>query len=327
MRWGTGKEHVVSVRPIPETISDEAVRFYRTTKPLEQWTLPDGGIEALRAEEHEETIPVNEKIVPTYVDSLEDREIAGVPVQIVTPKGYDSSRDEHTILYFFGGAYVMGSPFMDLAITARLAHRLGVRVHVPYYRRAPEHPYPAAVDDGFAVYRELLETFEPNKIGLAGESAGGNLTLAVTLRAREEGLALPAAAVLMSPWCDLTPSGESQREPVGFDPTLDYAFHLEEAAAAYAGAHDQKDPRISPLYADYAGGFPPTLFTTGTRELFLSDCTRLSTAMRRAGVDARLHVWEGMWHTFEWYEEVPEAEQSMDEIAAFFREHLGSASG
>jgi acetyl esterase/lipase len=212
---------------------------------------------------------------------------------------------------------------MDLALTARLAHRLGVKVCAPYYRRAPEHPFPAAVDDGLAVYRGLLETLEPGAIGISGESAGGNLTLAVILRAREEGLALPAASVLMSPWCDLTQSGESQRQPEGFDPTLDYALHLEEAAAAYAGDCDQKAPRISPLYADYAGGFPPTLITTGTRELFVSDCARLSTAMRRADVDARLHVCEGMWHTFEWYEEIPEAEQSMDEIADFFREYLG----
>jgi monoterpene epsilon-lactone hydrolase len=311
---------------IPKMISDEARLFYRNAKPLERWTLADGGVEALRAEEHAQTEPTNEMILNTYVESLEEGEVAGIPVQIVTPKGYDTSNDERTILYFFGGAYVVGSPLIDLSLTARLAHRLGVRVRAPYYRRAPEHPFPAAVDDGLAVYRELLETFEPTGICFAGESAGGNLALAVALRARDEELALPAATALMSPWCDLTQSAESQRQPRGFDPTLDYALQLEEAAAAYAGAHDQRDPRISPLYANYAGGFPATLITTGTRELFHGDCARLSTAMRRAGVDARLHVWEGMWHTFEWYLEIPEAEQSMDEIAAFLRDQLDNSS-
>ncbi|MFQ5981829.1 MAG: alpha/beta hydrolase [Woeseiaceae bacterium] len=309
-------------RPIPKTISAEARRFYQTAEPLERWTLADGGVDTLREEEHAEAESTNEAIIETYVGNLEERELAGVTVQIVTPREYDVRNDGRAILYLFGGAYVVGSPVVDLSLTARLAHRLGIRVYAPYYRRAPEHPFPAAVDDALAVYRALLATLEPYGIGIAGESAGGNLTLAMTLRAGDVGLALPAAIVLLSPWCDLTPSGESQREPEGFDPTLDYALHLEEAAAAYAGGYDHKDPRISPLYANYTDSFPPTLITTGTRELCLSDCARLSTVLRRAGVDARLHVWEGMWHTFEWYHEVPEAEQSMGEIAAFFREHL-----
>ena len=100
---------------------------------------------------------------------------------------------------------------------------------------------------------------------------------------------------------------------------MDYKCHLEGPAAAYAGEYDLKDPLVSPLYADFSPGFPPTLITTGTREGFLSDCARLSTKMRQAGVDVRLHVWEGMWHSFEWYFEIPEAELSMDEICEFLR--------
>lgn len=308
--------------PISNNISDEAKRFYETVKPPERWTLTDGGVDALRAEAHAEIETTNKSIAETYIECLEEGEMAGIPVQTVTPKTYDSSNEGCGILYFFGGAYVVGSPLIDLPITARLANRLGIKVHVPYYRRAPEFPFPAAVDDGFAVYLSLLEFLGPENIAIAGESAGGNLTLAVTLRARDQGLALPAATVLMSPWCDLTPVGESQRQPTGFDPTLDYKLHLEEAAEAYAGSHRQDDPRISPLYADYGAGFPPTLITTGSRELFQSDCVRLADSMRKAKIDVRLRVWEGMWHTFEWYYEIPEAEQSMDEIAAFLNERL-----
>ncbi len=236
---------------------------------------------------------------------------------MITPRNYDSSNDNRAAVFFFGGAYVVGSPYADLPIAGRLAARLGIRVYAPFYRRAPEHPCPAAIDDGFAVYEALLDTMSANRIVVAGESAGGNLTLAVVLRAQQQGIPLPAATALLSPWCDLTPSGESQRQAAGFDPSMDYECHLKEPAALYAGAYDQKDPVVSPLYADYSSDFPPTIITTGTREGFLSDCARLSTKMRQAGIDVRLHVWEGMWHSFEWYYDVPEADQSLDEIAVF----------
>lgn len=306
-------------RRIPGTISDEAKRFYLTADPLVPWPLADIG---KRRAELEQDMSVNDAIIADYVGSLEEAEIGGVNVLTITPRNYCAGHDDRAALYFFGGAYVVGSPYTDLPISARLAARLGTKVHSPYYRRAPEHPCPAAIDDGYAVYRGLLETLSADRIVVAGESAGGNLTLAVVLRARQEGVPLPAATALMSPWCDVTPSGETQRQPAGFDPTMDYKYHLEEAARAYAGDFDQRDPLVSPLYADYSAGFPPTLITTGTREGFLSDCARLSTKMRQADVDVRLHVWEGMWHSFEWYAGIPEAESSMDEIACFLSDRI-----
>ena len=302
-------------RPIPGTISDEAKKIFAAAVLDETWSLER--IEQIRAEEQEDARNTNKAIIECYVESLDENEMGGVPVLSVVPKNYDSSNDDRCLLYFFGGAYVVGSPYVDLPIIARLAVRLGVKVHAPFYRRAPEHPCPAAIDDGYAVYTHLLEDLAANKIVFAGESAGGNLALEVVLRARNEQLPTPAATALMSPWSDVTPSGLSQQEAAGFDPTMDYKTHLEIPAAAYAGDYDQKDPLVSPLYADYTAGFPPTLITTGTREGFLSDCARLSTIMRQAGVDVRLHVWEGMWHTFEWYFDVPEADQSLDEIANF----------
>ena len=302
-------------RPIPGTISNEAKKIFAPAEQDEIWSLER--IEQIRAEEQDEAQATNKAIIERYVESLDENEMGGVPVLSVVPKNYDSTNDDRCLLYFFGGAYVVGSPYVDLPIIARLAVRLGIKVHAPFYRRAPEHPCPAAIDDAFAVYRHLLEDLSANNIVIAGESAGGNLTLAVVLRARDERVPMPAATALMSPWSDVTPSGLSQQESLGFDPTMDYKTHLEIPAAAYAGDYDQKDPIVSPLYADYTAGFPPTLITTGTREGFLSDCARLSTTMRQAGIDAHLHVWEGMWHTFEWYFEVPEADQSLDEIAEF----------
>jgi acetyl esterase/lipase len=240
--------------------------------------------------------------------------IAGLRVQCVTPAGV---KDGPAILYFFGGGYVQGSPDEDLAITARLAHLTKQRVYAPYYRLAPEHPFPAPLDDGLAIYRTLMERSDSGPLTVCGESAGGGLLLSVLLKAHAAGLPLPTKLVLMSPWSDLTKTGDSQTTLEGMDPTLHYELTLEPAARAYAGGLDLASPEISPLYADFPAGFPRTLITTGTRDLFLSDCARLSTKMRASGIDCELRVWEGMWHVFEFYAELPEADQSLAEIARF----------
>jgi acetyl esterase/lipase len=303
-------------------MSDEAKAFFEEAPPPTHWPITDETIEAVRQAERDGCAPHSEAIRAALTERVEENELAGVPVQLVEPKGYDQSQDDRALVYFHGGAHVTGSPFEDLPITAGLAHRLGLKAYSAQYRLAPEHPFPAGLDDGLAVYRGLLDSYEASQLVVVGESAGGNLALAVLLRAREASLALPAATALLSPWCDITSTGDSNRTLAGLDPTLDYAPHLEQAAAAYAGDRDLKDPLVSPLYGDYRPGFPPTLITTGTRDLLLSDCARLSTAMRLAGIDATLHVWEGMWHVFEWYPDLPEAQQSLDEIAAFLNGHL-----
>jgi acetyl esterase/lipase len=307
--------------PVPSAISAEAKAFFESAPPLKPWPVTPETIDAVRRAEREGCARNSEAMRVAFAERVEETEIAGVPVQLIEPKGYDPSNDARAVLYLHGGAHITGSPFEDLPITAALAHRLGLKVYSAQYRLAPENPFPAGLDDGFAVYRGLLQSFEADNLSIVGESAGGNLALAIVLSARDAGLAMPAATALLSPWCDITSTGDSNSTLAGLDPTLDYAPHLEEAAAAYAGDQDQTDPLVSPLYADYRRGFPPTLITTGTRDLLLSDCARLSTAMRRAGVDARLHVWEGMWHVFEWYPDLPEARQSLDEIADFLRRH------
>lgn len=301
-------------------ISRAALRFLEEAQPLEQLQLDD--IEERRAEQNEEALATNPPIIADCVADIESREIGGVASLLLTPKNYDTANDDRCVLYFFGGAYVVGSPEVDLPIIARLAARLGVKIVAPYYRLAPEHACPAAIDDGIAVYRGLLQTFAAGKITICGESAGGNLSLAVALRARELGEAMPAALAVLSPWCDVTPTGESQQKPEGFDPTLDYEKTLREPAAAYAGNYDQKDPRVSPLYANFTPDFPPTIITTGARDLLLSDCQRLAEKLQQEDIEVQLRVWEGMWHVFEWYADIPEADLSMDEIADFIRQRF-----
>jgi acetyl esterase/lipase len=245
--------------------------------------------------------------------TIEESRVAGVPVEWMSPRAV---LGEQIILYFFGGGHVLGSPSEDLAITARLAHFAGRRVCAVRYRLAPENPYPAALEDALAVYSDLAAR-GARSIAVAGESAGGNLSLALVHAAARRGLDLPAALALLSPWCDLTHSGDTIRTLDGIDPTLGLEQLLGPMARAYAGGRPLDDPGVSPLLADVPKGFPPTLITSGTRDMLLSDSARLAAKLRRAGVDAEIRVYEGMWHVFEFYPDVPEGEESLRGISAF----------
>jgi len=303
----------------PSSISREARDFIDRAPAPGRLDVSPASIRERRKQSYATYAPAGEALRRSLGVQLRDEEIAGLRVQCVLPL---RPRDDQSVLYFFGGGFVEGSPAEDLAITARLAAILGRRVYVPYYRLAPEHPAPAAVDDGYAVYQALSQRAEARSLAVAGESAGGGLALAMLLRASAAGLAMPKAVALMSPWADLSRTGDTLTTLAAADPALDYALNLEPAARAYAGGHDLRSATVSPLYADFPAGFPPTLIGTGTRDLFLSDCARLSTKMRQAGIAAELRVWEGMWHVFEFYPEIPEGEQSLKEIAGFLDRYL-----
>ena len=179
---------------------------------------------------------------------------------------------------------------------ALAAVRLGVEVWSVDYRMPPDHPYPAGLDDCLAIYRALLRTRRPEDIVIHGTSAGGNLAAALTLRARDEGLPLPAAVILISPEVDLTESGDSFQTNLGVDSLLRNS--LMQQNLLYAGGHTLHDPYVSPLFGDFAKGFPPTFIASGTRDLFLSNTPvlRMHLALRRAGVDAYLHLTEAAPH-------------------------------
>ncbi len=246
-------------------------------------------------------------------------EVGGVPcLEVVS--GSSRASGDTAVMYCFGGGYTAGSPEEDLVISAVIAAATGARIVAPRYPLAPEHRFPAAPDSALAVYRELLTTHGPKGLAVAGESAGGNLALVSLLRARDEGLAMPSALALLSPWGDATYSGDSQ--VADRDPTLVMATdRLEPAAADYYGEASPTDPLVSPIFGDFAG-FPPTFITSGTRDLLLSDSVRLATAMRADDVEVDLRVWEGMWHVFEFYRELPEARASMQQVASFLSDHF-----
>eukprot|EP01105_Mastigella_eilhardi_P025435 TRINITY_DN6918_c0_g1_i1.p2 TRINITY_DN6918_c0_g1~~TRINITY_DN6918_c0_g1_i1.p2 ORF type:complete len:231 (+),score=43.32 TRINITY_DN6918_c0_g1_i1:436-1128(+) len=225
------------------------------------------------------------------------------------------------MLYFFGGGFVLGSAAEDLSITARLASDTGLVVYAVQYRLAPEHPFPAAADDALAAYRALLAAGR-RVCAVAGESAGGNLAYSVVLEALARGLQAPCCVVLLSPWVDLSCSGDTYATSEGLEPTMSTPCFLRPCARAYtAGSAPLDDPRVSPLFAEVPSGFPPTWISTGTRDLLLSDCARLATKLRLAGVAVQLQVAEGMWHVHEYYPETTEAAQSLDLVSRFVLEH------
>ncbi|MDN5744285.1 MAG: alpha/beta hydrolase [Nocardioidaceae bacterium] len=214
--------------------------------------------------------------------------LGGVPAnRIITP----NARPERALLYLHGGGYTVGSRTTHRAVATYLTHRLGAVGHLLDYRMAPEHPYPAAVEDALAAYRALLDSSpDPTEIIVAGDSAGGGLTLALALRAREEGLPLPAALGLISPWVDLTLTGldESIDDPLLARPWL------ERCARDYAG-DDTRRPGVSPLFADLAG-LPPMVVQTASEEIIRGDVERLVAAAETAGVPVTFQLLEGHWH-------------------------------
>ena len=238
----------------------------------------------------------------------------GVHAQLVTTP---RSAPERHVLYLHGGAYTVGSPRLYRHFTWRIADAARARVLVIAYRRAPEHPYPAALDDAVAAWQWLLARgADPRHTFIMGDSAGGGLALATMLKLRDSGLPLPAAAVVLSPWTDLALTGASFRDNAASDPML-VASDVPRFAAGYIGAADARDPYVSPLYGD-PRGLPPTLIQAGSDEILRDDAVRMAQVMREAGCAVELQVWPKMPHVWHLLAPVlPEARAAIDEIARF----------
>jgi monoterpene epsilon-lactone hydrolase len=248
---------------------------------------------------------------------FDERDIDGVHVYVITPDDLDPD-DARVHLDPHGGAFIVGGGELCRAVSIMTARRSGMRVWSPDYRMPPDHPYPAAVDDCVAVYRALLTEHRPEEVVVGGVSAGGNLSAALILRARDEGLPLPAAAILQTPAMDLTQSGDTHRTNLGVDTVI--TGDDNRALMLYANGHDLRDPYLSPVFGDFSKGFPPTLLASGTRDVLLSDTVRMHRALRAAGVTAELHVLEAAPHGF-FRGMAPEDEEMASEIRAFIGTH------
>jgi monoterpene epsilon-lactone hydrolase len=254
---------------------------------------------------------------------LEMSELAGVPIDRYRAPSHRGS--EPTVLYIHGGGYVTCSPASHRDSIPRVAHVTGARVIAPYYRLAPEHPFPAALEDVLRVYRELVQQgTSPDRIVLGGDSAGGGLALALLLRLREEGEPLPRAAFLISPWVDLSLSrdallGLAPRDYLGADLVTDNA-------RSYAGMHPLTDPLISPGLADLTG-LPPLLVQSGEWELLNEQHRRFVTRARAAGVEVRYEEGAGMLHAFTCFAGiVPQGRAALASIGEFVRAQTAQPS-
>ena len=225
------------------------------------------------------------------------------------------------LLYLHGGGYVLGSVQSHRALIERLARAMGGRILAIDYRLAPEAPFPAAVDDAVAAYRWLLEQgVAASRLAIAGDSAGGGLTLATLVALRDQGLAMPACAAPISPWTDMEGSGDSMQTRAAVDPMVQKE-PLVQMAGTYLQGAEPRNPLASPLYADLSG-LPPLLIQVGDAETLLDDTTRIEPRLKEAGVDVTVEVWDEMihvWHLFA--PMLDKGQEAIDRIGAFVRGH------
>jgi len=242
----------------------------------------------------------------------------GVDAEWITAPGAAADR---AVLYLHGGGYVMGSINTHRDMIGRLSRAAQARVLALNYRLAPEHPFPAAVEDAVAGYRFLLDGgLEPARMAMAGDSAGGGLTLATLVAARDAGVRLPAAAVCLSPWVDFEGLGESMKTRAHVDPIAS-AEGTRLLAQAYLAGKDLRTPLAAPLYADLKG-LPPLLIQVGDHETLLDDSNRVAARARAAGVKVTLEVWPEMIHVWQLFASfLPEAQEAIEVIGKFIREH------
>lgn len=255
----------------------------------------------------------------------EATEIGGVEAEwALTDAAPSAAGPGATLLYFHGGAYCIGAVATHRGLVGQLALATGMRALSLEYRLAPEHPFPAAIDDAVSAYRALVARGVPPKhIVLAGDSAGGGLTVATLLALRDAGDPLPAAGVCISPWLDMTGSGASWQTRAAEDPMI-HRSGLDKCSDMYLAGKDPRTPLASPIFADLRG-LPPILIHVGTAEVLLDDSTVFAERARAAGVDVTLEVWEEMihvWHAFA--PVVPEGVQAIARIAEYLRSRLGA---
>jgi monoterpene epsilon-lactone hydrolase len=229
---------------------------------------------------------------------------------------------DRVILFLHGGGYILGSTATHRHMVSELGKLARCRTLAPDYRLAPEQPFPAAIDDCFAAYRFLLEEgLRADNIAIAGDSAGGGLTMATMLRIKEAGLPQPACALCVSPWVDLAMAGDSITDKAAADPFVEEE-DLRMMAHLYLGTNDPRQPMASPLYADLEG-LPPLLFQVGSDEVLLDDAVRLSRAAGAADVRIQLQIWPGMihvWHLF--YQELPQGRAALQSGADFIKQAM-----
>ena len=254
--------------------------------------------------------------------TMQPTTLGGVPGFILTPRTVPDAHRNQVIYNIHGGGYVYGPGESGTIEAVLLAGLGGYKVFAVDYRMPPDAPYPAAMDDAMAGYKAVLATADARHVAVVGTSTGGGMTLALMLRAKAEGVPLPAAIAPGTPWADLTETGDSYKVNEWVDNVLvSYSGYLSHAAALYANGHDLHDTQLSPIYGDFHG-LPPAILTTGTRDLFLSNTVRTHRKLREAGVEAELEVFEGFSHAQYLFDPAaPETKEMFGAGSAFLDRH------
>ena len=312
---------------VPSTVSPEAAkdlaaiyagasRQPASSRPasLEAW-------DRQRVALDERMAPASTALAAKLGVTVKDDRLGGVPVVRITPAGYRPQG--RLLIYLHGGGFTRFTAHSRLGPPSLVAAATGIEVISVDYTLAPRGNWKTATDQVLAVWKSLLAGgTAPATIGLFGDSAGGGMAAGSVFKMRDEGLPLPGALYLMSPWTDITDTGDSYLTLASVDPVLDLDSSSWNAAA-YADPQDRKNPYASPVYGDYAKAFPPTLIQGGTREMFLSNCVREYQAIRGGGHEAVLDLYEGMPHVFQAsLPDTPEARTAITRAAAFFKQHL-----
>jgi epsilon-lactone hydrolase len=312
--------------PVPETASPQVQKMIAA--PLSPtWnvipTTPEGWKEQVNAGAAATvaTLPALRAALRVKVEPMT---IDGVKAFMVAPEEIPPENRNRLLVHVHGGCFVSLPGEAGTAEAIYMAGFGRFKVISVDYRMPPDHPYPAAIDDAMTVWKAAVKMADPKNMAIFGSSAGGALTLTMVLRAKRDNLPLPAAIAPGTPMSDLTGSGDTFRTNAMLDNVLvAYGASCDKRAALYANGRDLKDPMLSPLFGDLSG-FPPTILTSGTRDLLLSNTVRTHRKLRQAGVEAVLQVFEGQSHAH-YYRDVsaPETKEAFDEIAGFFNKHLG----
>ncbi len=306
-----GTAHIKRTVPVPKTISPEAYALMTSGK---KWSPAAGTKEAA---------DLADQFHATYPVDITETTLAGVATKVVIPKHAAVHKQDRVLICLHGGGFTSDSGSTLEGTT--IAALTGTKVIAVEYRLAPQYPFPAAVDDAVAIYRYALKQHSPKKIGVYGTSAGAVLTAQMTVASRKAGLPLPAVLGFFSGYVDLARYGDS-RWLFGTSGFTNFSamvpFLKGLGMVPYVGDHDRQDPVISPIYSDLKG-FPPTLCMTSTRDHCLSGTVDFHRALLRAGVDARLMVFDAMPHAF-WYKfDLPESKEALEAQASFLDRHLG----
>jgi acetyl esterase/lipase len=309
--------------PLPMTISEEAREFLSNPMFSQEPIVPElDDIEGWRAHAARSNAGLSAMMkmqAAAFDYSYEVHCLSHCDLYEIIPRLIEA--EDKAMLNIHGGAFIVGGGEAALHAAVKLADQAGVRTFSVDYRMPPDHPFPAGLQDCVEAYQFMLGRYKAQGIAIYGGSAGANLVAAMVLKARDQGLPIPAACVMHSPVSDLRQVGDSFTTNAELDVILKRP--ADWMPALYSGGHDLMDPLLSPLFGDFTKGFPPSLFTSGTRDLLLSDTVRLHRALRAAGVRAELHVWEAMCHGMA--HNAPEAREILDEHIGFVRRELGIA--